>query len=144
MTTNNAAIGFSGIGIGAVALLLAIVHLWAGPFSPQPSLEKTVAEKAVAIKNATIATLKGEKVEDEVQPNRFDLDRAAYLTAGVLGGLAIILGVISFARREPKRVAAGAVVLGGGTLAFQFIILAIAAIFLAILIAAVLGEIGIE
>jgi hypothetical protein len=31
-------VGFIGIGIGAIALPLAIVHLWAGPFSPQPTL----------------------------------------------------------------------------------------------------------
>lgn len=137
-------IGFVGIGIGAIALLLAIVHLWAGPFSPQPSLERTVAEKAVAIKNATIAALKGEKVEEEVRPSRIDADRAVRIATGVLGGLAIILGVVSFAKRESMRVAVGAAVLGGAATAFQFAVLAIGAIFLAILIAAVISQIGIE
>ena len=62
MEPKKATTSFIGIGVGAVALLLALVHFWAGPFSPQPSLEQTVAEKAVSIRDATIAALKGETV----------------------------------------------------------------------------------
>ena len=61
MDKQSSVFGFTGIGLGAIALLLAVVHFWAGPFSPQPTLEQTVAEKAVSIKNATIAALKGEE-----------------------------------------------------------------------------------
>lgn len=144
MKDGSHTIGFIGIGFGAVALLLAIVHLWAGPFSPQPSVERTVAETAVAIKNATINALKGKKTEEKVEPSRFDMDRGARLATGVLGGLAVILGVVSFARRESIRAASGAAMLGGAAIAFQFILLAIGAIFLAILVAAVINQIGIE
>ena len=144
MENSRHTVGFTGIGVGAIALLVAIVHLWAGPFSPRPSLEKTVAEKAVAIKNATIAALKGEKIEEKAQPNEIDFDRGLTIATGVLGGLAVILGVVSFAKRESIRVASGAAVLGGAAIAFQFAVLAIGAIFLAILIAAVISQIGIE
>lgn len=144
MEKNRTSIGFIGIGIGAISLLMVIVHFWAGPFSPQPSLETTVAEKAVAIKNATIAALKGEKVEKKVSPSSIDLDGALRITTGVLGGLAIILGVISFATKEPLRVAGGAAVLGGAAVAFQFAVIALGAIIGAILIAAVISQIGIE
>lgn len=137
-------VGFVGIGIGGLALLIAIVHLWAGPFSPQPSLEKTVAEKAVAIRNATIAALKGEDIEEKVQTSNIDIDRGLTIATGVSGGLAVILGVVSFAKRESIRVASGAVFLGGAAIAFQFALLAIGAIFLAILIAAVISQIGFE
>jgi len=47
--------GFIGIASGSAALLLALVRYWAGPFSPLPALESTVAEKAVAIRDATVA-----------------------------------------------------------------------------------------
>ncbi|MEZ5582818.1 MAG: hypothetical protein R3F37_08660 [Candidatus Competibacteraceae bacterium] len=144
MEKSRSLIGFIGIGIGAVALLMAIVHFWAGPFSPQPSLEKTVAEKAVAIKNATIAALKGEKVEEKVSPSRIDLDQGLSIATGVLGGLAIILGVVSFAKRESMRVAGGAAVLGGVAVAFQFAVIALGAIVLALIAAAVISQIGIE
>jgi hypothetical protein len=41
------------------------VHFWGGPFTPQPSLETSVAEKAVAIRDATLAALKGEEPKPE-------------------------------------------------------------------------------
>lgn len=144
MEESRSVIGFIGIGVGAIALLVAIFHFWAGPFSPQPSLEKTVAEKAVAIKNATIAALKGEEIKDEVAPRKIDLDQGLRVGASVLGGLAIILGVVSFAKKEPLRVGGGAAVLGGAAVAFQFAIIALGAIVGAILIGAVLSQIGIE
>jgi hypothetical protein len=143
MTVSRARISFAGIAVGSFALLLALVHFWAGPFSPQPSLEKVVADKADAIRDATIAAMKGEKVEAEVATSKMDLDQVLNLAAAVLGGLAIILGVIGFAKREPLRVAGGAAVLGAGAIAFQFAAVALAAIILAILIAAVISQLGI-
>jgi hypothetical protein len=144
MTESRSTIGFIGIGVGAIALLVAIVHFWAGPISPQPSVEKTVAEKAVAIKNATIAALKGEEVEETAPVRTIDIDQGLRIATSVLGGLAVILGVVSFARREPLRVGGGAAFLGGAAIAFQFAVIALGAIVLAILIAAVLSQIGIE
>jgi hypothetical protein len=144
MEDRKSTIGFIGIGVGAVALLLGMIHFWAGPFSPQPSLEKTVAQKAVAIKNATIAALKGEEIEDKASGKRIDLDQGIRIATNVMGSLAIIFGVIGFAKSESLRVAGGAAVLGGLALAFQFAILALGAIVLAILIAAVISQIGIE
>ena len=38
MEESRSAIGFIGITVGAVALLMAIVHFWMGPISPQPSM----------------------------------------------------------------------------------------------------------
>lgn len=144
MKNSTSTVGFIGIAIGAAALLMAIVHFWAGPFSPQPSLEKTVAEKAVAIKNATIAALKGEQIDDVVSPRKIDLDQGFRITTSVLGGLGIILGVVSFARREPLRVGGGAAFLGGAAVAFQFAVVALGAIILAILIGAVISQLGFE
>jgi hypothetical protein len=144
MEENRSTIGFIGIAIGAIALLAAIIHFWMGPFSPQPSLERTVAEKAVAIKNATIAVLKGEEIEEKVSPRNIDLDHAARIATSVLGGLAVILGVVSFAKREPLRVGGGAALLGGAAIAFQFAVIALGAIVLAILIGTVISQIGIE
>lgn len=143
MERRKPVIGFIAIVLGAGALLLAIVHLWAGPFSPQPKIETTVAEKAVAIRDATIAALKGEKSAPPRQveaTSRMNLDRLARLGTGTGAGLAMVLAVVSLALHEPVRVAAGGLILGGAALAFQFAILAIGAVFLALLVAAVVGE----
>jgi len=144
MDKQSSVFGFTGIGLGAIALLLAVVHFWAGPFSPQPTLEQTVAEKAVSIKDATIAALKGEEQRAPIKRSSMDTDQIIALATAVLGGLAIILGVFGFAKKEPLRVAGGAAVLGGSAIAFQFAVIALGAIVLAILIAAVLSQIGIE
>lgn len=144
MTEKSSTIGFIGIAVGGVALLMAVIHFWAGPFSPQPSLEKTVAEKAVAIKNATIAALRGKEVEEEPTVRKINLDQGVRVASSALGAVAIILGIVSFAKREPLRVGGGAAVLGGAAVAFQFAVIALGAIVVAILIGSVLSQIGIE
>jgi len=142
MDDSKSTLSFIGIGLGSIALLLAIVHFWAGPFSPQPTLEQTVAEKAVSIKQATIAALKG--IEAPAPKSRaIDTDQVISIGTAILGGLAIILGVIGYAKKEPMRVAGGAAVLGGSAIAFQFAVVALGAIVIAILVAAVLSQIGI-
>jgi len=144
MEEQGSKISFIGIAIGAMALILAIVHFWAGPFTPQPTVEQTVAEKAVAIKEATIAALKGEEPVAPVKRSSMDMDNIASLATAVLGGLAVILGVIGYATKEPLRVAGGAALLGGSAIAFQFAVLALGAILLAILVVGVLSQIGID
>jgi hypothetical protein len=143
MEDTKSKFSFIGIGLGSIALLLAIVHFWAGPFSPQPTLEQTVAEKAVAIKQATIAALKGKEAPAPTTRSSMDTDQILSIVTALFGGLAIILGVFGYAKKEPMRVAGGAAVLGGGAIAFHFAVVALGAIVLAILVAAVLSQIGI-
>ena len=143
MDTQRSVYGFIGIGLGATALMLALVHFWAGPFSPQPSLEQVVAETAVSIREATLAALKGE-VAPPPKPamTNYDWDRIASIATAVLGGLAVILAVIGVAMKEPLRVAGGAAALGVAAIAFQFAVLALGVLVVVILVAAVLGELG--
>jgi hypothetical protein len=144
MLISDAKIGFTGIAVGAVALMLVLVQFWAGPFAPKPALEQTVAEKAVAIRDATLAALKGEEAPPPPPPPGKDLDELLQLAGAVLGGLAIIFAVVGAAMREPLRVAGGAAVLGGSAIAFQFAMLAIGAIVVAILVVGVLSELGFD
>ena len=55
MAEKRSTLGFTGIAIGSIALLLVLVHFYAGPFSPQPTIETTIAEKAVSIRDAAVA-----------------------------------------------------------------------------------------
>lgn len=143
MEKEKSTFSFTGIGVGAIALMLALVHFWAGPFSPQPTLEQTVAEKAVSIRDATVAALKGESVPaPEPVASSYDLDEIASIATAVLGGLAVILAVVGIAMKEPIRVAGGAAALGAGAIAFQFAAMALGIIVLVILISAVLGSLG--
>ncbi|NKB35870.1 MAG: hypothetical protein GKR93_01690 [Gammaproteobacteria bacterium] len=135
--------GFIGIGLGSIALLTALFHFYAGPFSPQPSVEDIVADKAVAIRDATIAALKGEERERKSVVSEYDLDDGTQIAIALLGGLAVIFGIIGYAKKEPIRVAGGAAVLGGGAIAFQFLTIALGVLVLVILIGVVLSQIGI-
>lgn len=145
MEKNKSLFSFIGMGAGAIALLMALFHFYAAPLSPQPTLEDTVAEKAVKIRDATIAALKGEEREKEmVSVSNYDLDRIVQIATALLGGLAIILGVIGFVRHEPLRAATGAAVLGGSAIAFQFLMIALGLIALIVLVAVTLNQIGFE
>ncbi|AQZ93409.1 hypothetical protein ACFSB1_12130 [Halopseudomonas phragmitis] len=142
MDDRKSTISFLGIGVGAVALMLALVHFWAGPFSPKPSLEQVVAEKAVSIREATVAALKGEVAYSHSSKN-YDTDWVVSLATAILGGMAVILAVMGVALKEPVRVAGGAAVLGVAAIAFQFAVLALAALVVVILVSAVLGALGV-
>jgi len=62
MKQNKSVFGTVGIIVGSVALLLSLIHFWAGPFSPKPTIESVVAEKAASIRKAAIDALKVSSV----------------------------------------------------------------------------------
>jgi len=133
-------LGWVGLVLGAASLLLALVHFQAGPFSPQPTLEEVVAAKAVAIKRATVAALKGEKPAPREARPQFDLDRMTEIAVATCGGLAMVLAAVGFARRESMRVAVGALCLGAAGVAFQFLTIALGVIVIVVLVGGVLGS----
>ncbi|SMF48908.1 hypothetical protein SAMN02745866_03205 [Alteromonadaceae bacterium Bs31] len=134
--------GTFGIMVGGLALMLALIHFWAGPFSAQPSLETTVAEKAASIRQATIDALKGKAVEPKLEKSKFSADKITHIVTAILGGLAFILAALSFSKHESIRAAGSAAALGAGAIAFQFIAMYAMALLAVILIAAVLASLG--
>ena len=134
--------GTYGIIVGGLALMLALVHFWAGPFSPQPSLETVVAEKAASIRQATIDALKGKEVKPAPVKNNFNADKITNIVTAILGGLAFILAAISFSNHESKRAAGSAAALGVSAIAFQFIAMYAMSLLVVILIAALLSSLG--
>lgn len=133
-----------GILFGSVGLLLALVHFWAGPFSPQPSIESVVAEKVASIRTAALDALKGKEVEKKFVVVRWDGDKITQVVTALLGGLALIFGVIAYARTEPRRMAGGAVALGISAIAFQFVAMYAMALLVVLLIAAALQSVGLD
>ena len=132
-------LGYWGISIGSIALLMALVHFWAGPFAPSQSFEQTVAEKAVQIKQAAAAKLRGEKAP-ALKRRSYDVDDIFRIVTAVFGGIGIILAAIGFARKESSRVAGAAAFLAGGAIAFQFAGIALGVIAAAIIISALVGS----
>ena len=107
MTKRSSKFGFTEIALGSLALILVLVHFYAGPFSPRPAIETTIAEKAVSIRDATVAALKGEEYKEYEPPPEMNLYKSLEITGSVLGGVAIIFGVLGYTKRESARVVGG-------------------------------------
>ncbi len=137
---NRKAFGFLGVLIGALAFATAALHFFEGPFETSPPIEETIANKAVDIRDAVVARLKGESVESAVAPPGRSIDD--WVRMGIVGSstLAILLAVASFIRREDARMSGSALALGGGALAFPFLAIAIGVVVLVAIIGAVLGN----
>lgn len=116
----------SGLLVGAVALVLAAMHLAAGPFQKPPPVEEVIAKKAQSIYERALDLLSEDPVIAEgtpelepAAPDERDLDQIVRGATAGLGALAIALGIAGFARREGLRACGGAVVLGVAALPWQ-------------------------
>ena len=136
-------LGYIGVAVGASALILALVHFWAGPFSPQPTLETVIADKVSSIRESTINALKGEEYRETIT-KKWNADSDIELSIAIMGGLAIILGLIAFIQKAPKRLAGGAAILGAGAIGFQMFTFYIGVLLIILLIGLVLSEIGFD
>lgn len=143
MEQKQSKFGVFGIALGAIALLLALLHFWAGPFSPQPTLETVVAEKAASIRSAALDALKGKEPVKETFTVKWNIDKVTEVITALLGGLAVILAIVGFANKEPNRVAGGAAALGVSAIAFQFIAMYAMALLVVLLICAALSSLGV-
>ncbi|MFK8021698.1 MAG: hypothetical protein AB8B86_18190 [Pseudomonadales bacterium] len=133
-----------GITVGSVALIMALFSFWAGPFSPQPTIESLVGDKVASIRTAALDALKGKEVEKEFVTVSWGADKIVQVVTAMLGGLALILGIVGYAKSEPKRMAGGAVALGVSAIAFQFIAMYAMALLVVLLIAAALQSVGLD
>lgn len=116
-------IGLWSIAFGFIAFMGVVGHFFTGPIDPPPPLEVSIAEKAAKIRNATVAALKGEDYQAEAVVRTRTIDD--YLTYAfiALAGLAILLAVIGFVKREPLRAVAAGGALGLMAITFQFVMI---------------------
>ncbi|GGA78895.1 hypothetical protein GCM10011521_16390 [Arenimonas soli] len=137
--TSPAKLKFStvGLALGALALLVAIGHFWISAAAPKPALEHRIADKVVAIRDATVDRLAGR--EKEPEQARWDSHQIVVTATSILGSLALVLAVLGFVRKEPPRACIGAAALGGAAVAFPFVVGALGAIIILVAIAAVFG-----
>ncbi len=87
-----------------------------------------------------MAALKGEEIKKETWTSKWNADKFIDVVTALLGGIAIIIAVFAYIRKESLRVAGGAAVLGGGAIAFQFAALALGVIVVAIILSVVLSQ----
>jgi len=136
--------GTLAVVLGCLAFAGVVGHFFTGPIDPPPPLEVSLAEKAVNIRDATVAALKGEAYEARAAEVSRTLDD--YMSSGfvALAVSAIVMAVIGFVRHERVRpLVAGA---GLGTLAitFQFMVVVFFAVLGALLLSAFIDKLDFD
>lgn len=129
---------------GAIALMLAVLHFAFGPIEPKRPLDQVAAEKAVSIRESVTAAIKGQRppVAPPSERRRFDADSIVVGASSAIGGLAAILGVVGFARRETWRACAAAAGLGLAAIAFHITLIVVGAIIVILLLGTILSSLG--
>ena len=107
--------GFSAMVLSAIALIAVVAQLAAGPFAPQPTVEDSVADLIVGVKDAVERRARGEAAPPP-EPGAWDVDRVLIAAAIGMAGIAMLLGVVALARKEPRLPALLGFSLGAGTL----------------------------
>ena len=123
----------AGLVCGTIALIMAAVHLAAGPFREPPPMEEVIAEKAQSLYDRALELFSDEPAvapAPRPQPTEPAPDQILNGATAGLGAVGIALGVIGFARRESLRACAGAVVLGVAALPWEIGLAVVVAIVL--------------
>ncbi len=110
--------GLIGFAIGAAALLLVLMHFWAGPLAPQQDVGVSIGELAGEIRDSAARALSGEQ-QPAAATAPWDIDRILKLVVAILAGTAVVLGLFAFIRGETWRLATGAIALGATAMIFQ-------------------------
>jgi hypothetical protein len=101
-----------------------------------------VADQAVGIKERVLSKIKGDKTVKMAPSRKYSIDDIVDIGTIVCGFLAILLSVISFIKREDKRAAGSAVLLGISAIGFQLFTVVLGTIVIVVLVVAVLGSLG--
>ncbi|MDJ1006692.1 MAG: hypothetical protein QNJ13_02615 [Paracoccaceae bacterium] len=115
----GAGFGWFAFLAGALALLAAVTVFWAGPFAPQQSASVGLGEMAAEIARSAARSAVGME-QPAPEPVVRDIDDYLQIGIGVLGAVAVILGVAGVTVRGGVRASIGGAVLGGLAIAFQF------------------------
>ena len=88
--------GMAGMLCGCAALIVVVLHFWAGPLAPQKTLERSLAETAVNFAKEVVRVAKDKPAE--VQRKEWDADDTVTVAGAALATLAILLAVFGFVR----------------------------------------------
>ena len=133
--------GWGAFALGVAALVLAMVHLYAGPFAPQQSVGVTIGEIAADIWTSGRQSMAGEAPPaPEARP--WDVDRVLEVAKPVLAGLALALGTVALILRRGTRAGLAGILFGASAVLFQVFAWAVLVIAGVILLGAILANLG--
>jgi len=129
--------------MGGLALIGALVAFVAGPFAPVVPVEAGLGDLIVGISKEIARSTAGlEPPPAEARP--WDADRILAAAIAVMGVLAVVLAVVAYIRKEPRRVVIGGVTLNLGAVTLQFLAVAFLMILGLVLILGVLHALGLD
>lgn len=120
--------GFSvaAIALGGIGLLTALLVVYAGPFAPQQDIGTTIGEIAGNIRAEAWRSFLGlEKPESTTLQRAWDIDRILMTLAPVAGVLGVLMAIVAYIRREPKRVATCGMALSVAAIFVQVLLIAV-------------------
>ena len=132
--------GMLAVVLGFLSFAAVVGHFFAGPVDPPPPIEVSIAEKAVEIRDATVAALKGEEYEASGRSRPRTLDDYLTYSFMALAASAILMAVIGFIKHEAIRPSIAGAALGGLAIAFQVATVLFMALLFAIVLAAVIDK----
>ena len=122
----SAPFSYAASGLGATALFLALLIVYAGPFAAQPDVGTSIGQIAGDMRAAAQRALQGlPQPEATVQQPVWDIDRILMAGAPALGVVGLIMAIVAFIRREPKRAATCGMASSGGAILVQVLLIAV-------------------
>lgn len=139
-TARSPTFGMLAFALGFLAFAGVVGHFFSGPIDPPAPLEVSIADKAAAIRDATVAALKGEEYEAAPRVRERTLDDYLTFAFLALAAGALLLSAIGFVRHEPWRPSVVGVAFAGLALSFQFAVVLFFALLFAVMLSAVIDK----
>lgn len=137
------AIGMAGIAVGIFAICIAVWPVWIGEVSQSDSRTtvQSTSEKEKSFWESFFSKTGSEKNVEPVSESPVTDWKKIFRISATFGGFfAVVLGILSFSRREDIRISGSAIVLGSWAIAVYHLIMVIVAIGLAFIISLVLSK----
>ncbi len=135
--------GLLAMVLAAIGLVVAVIQLSVGPFETHPPIEKTIAETAVAIKDAAKRAVTGEKApEPVVVKSGMDIDTIIGIAVIVFAAAGMAMAVLALFRRETQTPAYVGFSLGAGVLLMAWLQWIALIICGAIILVAIINNLG--
>ncbi|MBX2855917.1 MAG: hypothetical protein KTR21_13080 [Rhodobacteraceae bacterium] len=128
--------GYCAIIFGALALSIALLNIFGGPFSPQAPIGQTIGEIAGDIRASALRAVSGAEQPPKTVRG-WDIDRILLVAAPLFGVGALLLATVSALAGDPRRLAAYGAAFGVSAIAIQvvwWLVIIIAAMMLIVAI----------
>lgn len=122
----NAMFSYAAIACGGAGIFIALLVVYAGPFSPQPDIGTSIGEIAGNTRAAAMRAVQGlPQPQETIVQATWDIDRILMAAAPAAGVLGLILAIVAFIRREPRRAAACGMAISIGAIFVQVVLIAV-------------------